>query len=254
MNIINLLRRLTVEQWSAIDAEYRDPDAKTDWKGISTLALAAVLLIVKRYYGRTRGFGTIFDGMASDWPYAKMWPYLYGSFASLILHFLIPSLFIYFVFRERIQDHGFRLKGIGRYKWLYLAMFLVVLPLVIVASRWPDFVEKYPLYSGAGNSWTEFLIWEFAYAMYFVALEFFFRGFMLFTMARYIGAYAIFVMALPYAMLHFGKPFAETIGSVIAGAALGTLALRTRSIFGGVLIHITIAWAMDIAAIVAAHN
>ena len=74
---------------------------------------------------------------------------------------------------------------------------------------------------------------------------------MLFTMARYMGAYAIFVMVIPYAMVHFGKPFAETIGSIIAGTALGTLALRTRSIFGGVLIHIAIAWSMDILAIVA---
>ena len=254
MNITNLLRRLTVEQWLIIDAEYRDPNAKTDWKGIGTLTLVAVLLIIKRYYGRTRGFRLIFGGMVSHWPYPKMWPYLYGTFSSLILYFLIPSLFIYFVFRERIQDHGFKLKGIGRYKWLYLAMFLAVLPLAIVASRWPDFVRKYPLYSGAGGSWTEFLIWESAYGLYFVTLEFFFRGFMLFTMARYMGVYAIFVMVLPYAMIHFGKPFAETLGSVIAGAALGTLALRTRSIFGGALIHITIAWAMDIAAIVAAHG
>ncbi|MFC1716080.1 type II CAAX prenyl endopeptidase Rce1 family protein [Candidatus Poribacteria bacterium] len=251
MNIVALVRRFTVEQWVAIDAEYRDPSTKTDAKGIGVLVLAGVLLTIKRYYGRTRGFRILFGGMANDWPIPGIWPYLYGTFASLILHFLIPSLFIYFIFREGIQDHGFRIKGIGRYKWLYLAMFLVVLPTVIFASRWPSFIRKYPLYSNAGNSWTEFLIWETAYGLYFVALEFFFRGFMLFTLARYMGAYAIFVMVIPYAMIHFGKPFAETLGSVIAGAALGTLALRTRSIFGGVLIHVTIAWAMDISAIVA---
>jgi membrane protease YdiL (CAAX protease family) len=252
MNVISLIRQLTVDQWAAIDTEYRDPEARTDAKGIGVLVLAGALLIVKRYYGRTRGFGIIFGGMAGDWPLPGIWPYLYGVLSSLVLHFLLPSLFIYFVFHEQIRDHGFTLKGIGRYKWLYLVMFLVVLPLVIAASRLPSFVRKYPLYRGAGNSWTEFLVWEMAYALYFVALEFFFRGFMLFTMARYIGAYAIFVMAIPYAMIHFGKPFAETLGSVIAGAALGTLALRTRSIFGGVLIHVTIAWAMDIAAIVVA--
>ena len=252
MGIMTLIHRLTVDQWAAIDAEYRDPEAKTDAKGIGTLVLAAALLIIKWYYGRTKGFRLIFGGMANDWPFPQMWPHLYGVFSSLVLHFLIPSLFIYFVFHEQIRDHGFTLKGIGRYKWLYLVMFLVVLPLTLMASRWPDFVRKYPLYSKAGNSWTEFLVWESAYGLYFVALEFFFRGFLLFTMARYMGAYAIFVMVVPYAMIHFGKPFAETLGSVIAGAALGTLALRTRSIFGGVLIHVTIAWAMDISAIVAA--
>ena len=251
MKIIALIQRLTVDQWVAIDAEYRAPNTKTDAKGVGVLILAGVLLIIKRYYGRSSGFRLFFGNMARDWPIPGIWPHLYGTIASLVLHFLIPSLFIYFVFREGIQDHGFRLTGVGRYKRLYLAMFLVVLPLVIIASRSPDFIRKYPLYSNAGNSWSEFLIWETAYGLYFIALEFFFRGFMLFTLARYMGAYAIFVMVVPYAMIHFGNPFAETLGSVIAGAALGTLALRTRSIFGGVLIHVTIAWAMDISAIVA---
>ena len=72
---------------------------------------------------------------------------------------------------------------------------------------------------------------------------------MLFTVARYVGSYAIFIMVIPYVMIHFGKPFAETIGAIIAGIALGTLALRTRSIFGGVLIHVTVALSMDVLAI-----
>jgi len=251
VKIINLIRWLTVDQWVAIDAEYREPDARTDAKGVGVLVLVSVLLIVKRYYGRSKGFRLLFGDMAKAWPMQSIWTYLYANAFSLIIYFLIPSLFIYFVFRERIQDYGFRLKGVGQYKWLYLAMFLIVLPLVIVASRWPAFIRKYPFYPNAGNSWSEFFIWETAYGLYFVALEFFCRGFMLFALARYLGAYAIFVMVVPYVMIHFGKPLAETFGSVIAGAALGTLALRTRSIFGGVLIHVTIAWAMDISAIVA---
>ena len=251
MRIASLIRRFTIEQWAIIDAEYREPETKTDLKGICSIVLAALLLIIRRYYGRTRSFRIMFGGMTSSWPYPALWQYLYWTFSSLILYFLIPALFIYLVFHERVQDHGFRIKGISRYKWLYLAMIMIVIPTVIIASRSSGFIAKYPLYQQAGNSWTEFLIWESAYGIYFIALEFFFRGFMLFTMARYLGAYAIFVMVIPYAMVHFGKPFAETVGSIIAGTALGTLALRTRSIFGGVLIHIAIAWSMDILAIIA---
>lgn len=251
MNIVTLVKRFTTDQWAAIDTEYRQQDTKTDVKGIGVLLLAGLLLIIKRYYGRARNFRLLFGGMANNWPIPRIWAHLYGTASALILHFLIPALFIRFVFHERVQDHGFRFRGIGRYKWIYLAMFLIVLPLVIIASRSPGFIKKYPLYPNAGNSWTEFLIWEAAYGLYFVALEFFFRGFMLFTLARYMGTYAIFVMVIPYAMIHSGKPFAEALGSIIAGAALGTLALRARSIFGGVLIHVAIAWAMDILAIVA---
>jgi membrane protease YdiL (CAAX protease family) len=79
-------------------------------------------------------------------------------------------------------------------------------------------------------------------------LEFFFRGFLIFALARYIGSLAIFVMIVPYAMIHFGKPFAECLGSVIAGIALGTIALRTGSIYGGVFVHCGVAWSMDLFA------
>ena len=251
MGIINLIRRLTIEQWLAIDAEYLQPEKKIDAKGISSLVFMALMLATRRYYGRASFFRSVFGNGIMSWPFPYLWAYLYGSLSIFVFNFLIPALFIWLVFHEGIRDHGFTLKGIGRYKWLYLAMLMVVLPLVLIASRFPAFISKYPLYRGAGNSWTEFLIYESGYGLSFVALEFFFRGFMLFTMARYLGSYAIFVMVIPYMMIHFGKPFAETIGSIIAGTALGTMSLRTRSIFGGVLVHVLIAWSMDILAILA---
>lgn len=251
MSIMELIRRFTVDQWATIDAEYRKPDARADAKGIGVLLLVPLLLTIRRYYGGRSFFRAISGTAFGRWPFPEIWAYLYSHFSAVVIYFVLPSLFIYLIFRERLQDHGFRFRGIARYVWIYLAMLLVVLPLTVIASYSSDFTAKYPIYPKAGNSWTEFLIWEFSYAVSFIALEFFFRGFMLFTMARYLGAYAIFVMVIPYVMIHFGKPFAETLGSIIAGTALGTLALRTRSIFGGVLIHVAVAWCMDILAILA---
>ena len=46
-------------------------------------------------------------------------------------------------------------------------------------------------------------------------------------------------------MVHFQKPLPETMGSIIAGLALGTLALRTSSIWGGALLHVAVALTMD---------
>jgi membrane protease YdiL (CAAX protease family) len=54
---------------------------------------------------------------------------------------------------------------------------------------------------------------------------------------------------VPYCMIHYGKPMTETIGAIFAGVILGTLAMRTRSIWGGVLIHVGVAWTMDLLAI-----
>jgi membrane protease YdiL (CAAX protease family) len=42
---------------------------------------------------------------------------------------------------------------------------------------------------------------------------------------------------------------AETFGAIGAGLILGTLAMRTRSIWGGVLIHIGVAMTMDVLAL-----
>jgi hypothetical protein len=109
---------------------------------------------------------------------------------------------------------------------IYLAMVLVVLPLVVIVSFSKSFSDHYPLYSQAGDSLWSLLIWELSYGLYFLVLEFFFRGFMIFSLSRCLGSC-----------------------SIIAGIFLGTLALRVRSIFGGVFIHITIAWSMDILAL-----
>ena len=56
-------------------------------------------------------------------------------------------------------------------------------------------------------------------------------------------------MIVPYCMIHYGKPLPETLGAIGAGLMLGTLAMRTRSIWGGVLIHVGVATTMDVLAL-----
>jgi membrane protease YdiL (CAAX protease family) len=64
-----------------------------------------------------------------------------------------------------------------------------------------------------------------------------------------LGHAAIFVMVVPYCMLHFGKTWSESLAAIVAGIILGTLAMRWRSIWGGVLIHWTVAISMDAASL-----
>jgi membrane protease YdiL (CAAX protease family) len=61
-----------------------------------------------------------------------------------------------------------------------------------------------------------------------------------------MGRMAAFVQMMPFALLHFGKPPEEMLGSVIAGVALGLLALRTRSFWYGALVHAAVALSMDL--------
>ena len=83
----------------------------------------------------------------------------------------------------------------------------------------------------------------------FFALEVFFRGFMLVPLRRTMGSGAIFAMCVPYVMIHYGKPYLESSGAFLAGVVLGSLSMRTRSIYLGFLLHCTVAVLMDALAL-----
>ena len=125
-----------------------------------------------------------------------------------------------------------------------------MVPVIWMASGREEFLLTYPFADSARDGPMELLKWELFYGLQFFALEFFFRGFMLFGLEERFGRNAIFVMVVPYCMLHFFKPLPETTGAVLAGVALGIIAMRTRTIFGGVLIHWAVAITMDVMAIV----
>jgi len=91
-----------------------------------------------------------------------------------------------------------------------------------------------------------FLIYELGYLTYFVGWEFFFRGWMLNGLLPKFGrAGAILIPVAPFAVMHLGKAEPEALGSVVAGVALGILALRTRSFWYGVFVHAAVAIWMD---------
>jgi membrane protease YdiL (CAAX protease family) len=150
---------------------------------------------------------------------------------------------------ERIRDYHLSPKGFFRHLVIYLGLFALVLPAVIIASRTQGFRDTYPFYRSANQSYADLFAWEGIYAAQFIALEFFFRGFLLQGLRKALGGNAVFVMIVPYCMIHYGKPMPETFGAIIAGLVLGSLAMRTRSIWGGVLIHVTVGVTMDLLAL-----
>jgi membrane protease YdiL (CAAX protease family) len=168
---------------------------------------------------------------------------------ALTFYFFIPALIIRHVFGHRLRDYGLNLDGFGRHLKLYLLFFLPVAALVFVVAKAPDFQAKYPLYKGHIGL-ADLLVWELLYGLQFFALEFFFRGFLIHGVKDRAGALGVLAMVMPYVMIHFSKPLYETLGAVIAGTVLGLLSLRTGSIAGGVLIHVGVAWTMDLAALV----
>lgn len=237
------IRKLTIDQWRAIDADMLDrplPDRRVAW----VLLTAILCLILPIYLGSPKFADEHLRPVFAELPDRHLGPWLYWSVFKAFNYVLIPCLCLRML-GDRVTDSGLRLH-LSRRSWgLYAALLVAVVPVVVLAADSAVFLDRYPRYPHAGATWSRLVLWEAAYGFQFAALEFFFRGFLLFALARSLGSAAIFVSLVPYTMIHFGKALPETLGSVIAGVVLGTLALRTRSIYGGVLLHCGVAWTMD---------
>lgn len=170
--------------------------------------------------------------------------------ATRALGFLVlPALAIRLLLRERVTDYGLRVAGLARHLPAYGLLFALMLPLIGAAALRPEFLAYYPFYRRAADSWFDLLFWEALYAFQFFCVEFFFRGFLPLAARRSLGSHAAAAAMVPYCMVHFTKPLLEVLGAIPAGLVLGLLALRTRSIWGGVLLHVAVAWTMDFWAI-----
>ena len=55
-------------------------------------------------------------------------------------------------------------------------------------------------------------------------------------------------------MIHFSKPWLEASGAILFGLFLGVLAMRSRSIWGGVIVHIAVAASMDVVALLQSYG
>jgi membrane protease YdiL (CAAX protease family) len=150
---------------------------------------------------------------------------------------------------KRLRDCNLGFEGFRRHFWIYVGLYGAVLPVIWLVSLTPEFYTFYPMYPQAGRSWFDLLSWEALYAGQFIALEFFFRGFLVGGLSRFIGALAVPVCVMPYLMIHFTKPWPEAAGAVVAGFVLGWLAWKTKSIWGGVCVHCAVASTMDLLAL-----
>lgn len=169
----------------------------------------------------------------------------------VIFYLVIPILVIKLVLREKLCDYGLRFGNLKKDYRIYLVMLVIMIPLVYLMSTTHSFQLRYPFYELKHDEplYPYFWMWEAMYFVQFIGVEFFFRGFMLHGSRRQLGFYSIFFMVIPYCMIHFGKPMAETFAAIIAGVALGILSLKSRSVIPGILIHYSVAIAMDFAAL-----
>jgi hypothetical protein len=146
-----------------------------------------------------------------------------------------------------VQARGFKVRP-------YFLLLLAMVPLIAFAATQNDFLHTYPKVQRIDNiaqyvqhplPWNG--LYELSYGIDFVTIEFFFRGFLVLAFARLAGKHAILPVAAFYCSIHFGKPLFECITSYFGGIILGAVVYNTRSIWGGLIVHLGIAWLMELA-------
>jgi hypothetical protein len=218
---------------------------------ISSLLIIAVLW----WFGRGGFYTRNIDAHMPASSFSPLYSFFYFSISCVVLRLGIPLLLMGRGLRGSPRDYGWRLVGASQLWWLYLVLAVAVCGVVIVyASNQPAFLAKYPMcramITGKQVLLWHFLLYQLAYLLVFVSGESFWRGYIAFGLEKDLGHLALVFMIIPYVTAHFGKPLPETLGAIVTGLVLGTLALRHRSFWLGVAAHYGVALTMDLSAMV----
>ncbi len=171
---------------------------------------------------------------------------------------LIPVFLIWFL-KDRNNQPFYGTKPLDNLS-PYLIMLAIMIPLIALASTQSDFLETYPKAKILNNiptkTWLDkwrYLFFELSYGFDFVSIEFFFRGFLVLALVQICGPHCIIPIACFYCTIHLGKPMGEAISSFFGGMLLGIITLNTGSIWGGLIVHLGIAWMMEIGGWLGRH-
>jgi len=210
------------------------------------LILAALLTACHRYFGSleaARHFMPACDGITAA-------VFMFG--AAFVLFGIIPCGVLVLGFREHPSAYGLQW---GDWR-LGLKLVLALLPPITAAFLYPasgnaEIRAFFPFAPEAGSSIVKFLMLQVPRgALYYTAWEFFFRGFMLFGLRRYVGDWlAVCMQTIPQCLWHIGMPTGELLSSIGGGLLFGMIALRTRSIVWPMLLHYLMGVVLDILII-----
>jgi len=182
------------------------------------------------------------------------------SWGDSLLANVVPILIFYY-FYEKNSDSEKHWYGLTLKKFdikPYALLVVLVFGGMAIASFMAELNTYYPRYKHSGGvdfaafhqipEFISVLIYELVYGSYYISVELFFRGFLVIAFARTLGGHAVLAMVGSYVFLHFGKPLPETISSAFGGYLIGILAFYTNRIWGGVILHVALAWSMELFA------
>lgn len=168
-------------------------------------------------------------------------PFQYSSITFIVLtaavgFFAIPVFFRTIILKKDLASLGLvapadgakALKGAG-------LIFMACIPFLLLMATEKQFHDYYTFQQV--STIKLILINLTLFPTYYLAEEFFFRGFMLMALWEKIGWHAIWLTEVVFFLAHLGKPGVELAISIPIGILLSVLALRTKSIYPPLCVH-----------------
>ena len=197
------------------------------------------------------------SSMIHAWLASRLVPVNYQYFLTRLLWLLKYPFLIFLVFLGMAilkgnfkHITGLEIRNIN-FKPFLLAL-LSLIPILFLVSFLPEFINYYPKYRSTlgiiSSGLPEILFsipYELSYGLNLFSVEIIFRGLFIFAFIPFLGKGSVYPMVGIYCLFHLGKPPLECISSIFGGYILGVIALYSRSILGGSMIHIGMAWSME---------
>ncbi len=215
-----------------------------------------ILLLAPAFFSFRVNFDFHKSWIFSNFKGADQDLYLYAINWIVRVFVLLIPVFIIWLIKDRTNQPFYGVRALDHLR-PYLIMLLIMVPLIILASTQQDFLKVYPKaklinhlpMEGIREKW-RYVFFELSYGFDFVSIEFFFRGFLILALMHICGRHCIIPVACFYCAIHFGKPMGEAISSFFGGMLLGIISFNTGSVWGGLLVHLGIAWLMELGGFV----
>ncbi|MCD4707522.1 MAG: CPBP family intramembrane metalloprotease [Candidatus Sabulitectum sp.] len=203
------------------------------------LISAPILLTIYRCCGEAQNFLVYLPALENSGQ-GEVYAYLLEYLFFFILMLAIPLLISTVYGKSDMLKSLFAFTGLRKnLLWSLLAILAVVLPSAYHASSIPSVFAEYPLPRTLLQN-QQLLPAYFLglFFLYYLPWEFFFRGFLLFSLKDKYGTIpAILIQTISSCLVHIGKPTPEIIGSIPFGIIFGIIAIRTKNIWIVVLLH-----------------
>lgn len=154
--------------------------------------------------------------------------------SALVYFAVLPLLAIAVLLRKNPLDFGLRPGNWRVWGFHVILSIVIAVPALYISSRFASLEEYYTVPQ------FDLPAYSLETVAYMLAWEFLYRGFLLFGLKDKLGEMSILVQMVPFVLLHFGKPEAETISTILVGVYLGYVVYRSNSYWPAFIIHVVV--------------